>query len=148
MRPVPHPAHTAPPLPQAFVPWLAYGTQVAPLQQPFGQVVALQPPVPASAPPVPPSAGKMQLPEEQTRPPLHATQLAPPFPQVLVPWPAKGTQVAPLQQPFGHVVALQPTVPASGALTHVPFAHVFPAPQDTQALPPEPQAAPDWATGT
>ena len=56
--------------------------------------------------------------------------------------------VAPLQQPLGQVVALQMGVPPSGAATQVPFEHVLPAPHETQAFPPEPQAVADWATGT
>jgi hypothetical protein len=45
-------------------------------------------------------------------------------------WLAYATQVAPLQQPPVHEVALQ---------THAPFVHAEPVPQSTHALPPVPQ---------
>lgn len=56
--------------------------------------------------------------------------VAPAFPQEVLVWLAKATQVVPLQQPFGHELALQ---------AHLPAEQVVPAPQTAQLAPPVPQ---------
>jgi hypothetical protein len=59
-------------------------------------------------------------------------QVAPPFPHEVLLWLAKGTQVVPLQQPFGHELALQ---------AHLPAEQVVPVPQTAQLAPAVPQVA-------
>lgn len=56
--------------------------------------------------------------------------MAPPFPHDVLLWLAKATQVVPLQQPFGHDVALH---------AHLPALQVVPVPQTAQLAPPVPQ---------
>jgi hypothetical protein len=59
-------------------------------------------------------------------------QVAPPFPHEVLLWLAKGTQAVPLQQPFGHELALQ---------AHLPAEQAVPVPQTAQLAPAVPQVA-------
>jgi hypothetical protein len=70
--PLGHAEQVAPPAPHTLLLWLAYGTQVVPMQQPFAQVVESQ------------TAG--QVPLVQAPPPGHAAQAAPAVPQRLLFW--------------------------------------------------------------
>jgi len=72
--PVPHAWHAAPPTPHLAFVSLAYGTQAPALQQPLGQVDALQVPVGAQTP----------LDVEQVCPVAHPAQAAPPVPQTVL----------------------------------------------------------------
>jgi hypothetical protein len=110
-------AHDAPAMPHWPFDWLAYATQAVPLQQPFGHEVELQPQVPVLV--------------EQAVPLGQGAQLAPAFPHWFMLWLAYATQVVPLQQPFGHDVALQ---------THLPVAsQVCPIVHELHVAPPTPQ---------
>jgi hypothetical protein len=136
----PQSTHAAPPTPHAPT---AFGVHTPPEQQPLGQVVALQPPEPASVPQDPPShrhspptqvAGAAQagLPPHAQAPvavhrsataALQALQAPPSMPQLATPG---ALQVDPLQQPVAHERALQTQVPP----THCwPKAHEGPVPQ-------------------
>ena len=112
------------------------------LQQPLGQVAGPQgPATPPPAPPPepePPPVPAAQTPVLQTIAPVHAVQAPPVRPHLA----AVGTvmQVLPSQQPLPQVVALQ-----GGA--QAPLEQGWPAGQETQLAPDEPQAVsafPDW----
>lgn len=126
VRAVRHEVHALPPVPQVVV---VEGRQVSPLQQPVGQVAALQV---AVATHTPPSA-------EHIEPAPHAAQLRPPTPHAVVLVP--GWQTPETQQPgqfagphgsthawLEHVVAqlehATPPVPQASAL--VPVRHTPP----------------------
>lgn len=94
--------------------WKLLATQVAPLQHPLGQEVALQ----TQAPPL------HACPEPQ------GPHVLPPLPQDEPLCAVVATHVAPLQQPVGQEVALQ---------THAPALQVWPVPQVLHAAPPTPQ---------
>jgi hypothetical protein len=115
--PFPHGEHAAPPVPHWAGVSDAYGTQVLPLQQPFGQEVTLQTHSP--------------LPVSHSWPVAHEEQLAPATPQEPFVSEPYATQVRPLQQPFGQDVALQ---------THWPFArlHTSSLLQASHVAPPDP----------
>jgi hypothetical protein len=116
-------------------------TQVLPLQQPEGQVVVLQIAV--------------QDPAAQAWPAAHAAHAAPPFPQRDVDCADVATQVLPLQQPDGQVVALQrvpppppdppPVPPPVPEGVHAPEVHIWPVAHPLQAAPPLPHCALPWA---
>jgi hypothetical protein len=123
----------APPVPQAAS---EGALQVAPAQQPLGHDVPSQMqfppwqrwPDPHMAPPP-----QVQAPDAEQLSALvvsQPTQAAPPVPQVST---AGGLQVAPEQQPFGQLVALQPL--------QRPAVQVWPPGQGWQAPPPAPHAA-------
>jgi hypothetical protein len=86
-------------------------TQVAPSQQPLGHEVALHTHLPAThlcPAPQAAAAPHTQVPaaeQPSARVASQPTQTAPPLPQVAS---TCGLQVAPEQQPFGQLVALQP----------------------------------------
>jgi len=119
----PHEAQAAPFFPHSVfsVPPL----QTLPRQHPLAQLVASQTQTPAAqrcpvaqAGPVPQAQAPLVHRSVFAR--SHATQLAPAGPQLVVPWLAEPTQVAPLQQPPGQEAAVQ---------THAPPEQVWPAPQ-------------------
>jgi len=122
--PAEQPLQVAPPLPHWETVWLAWATQVLPLQQPLGQLVPLH--------------GVVHTPAEQTFPLAHAEQVLPDLPH----WDADcadcATQVLPLQQPDGQVVALHGVVQA-------PALQDWPEPHVVQAAPPLPQVEADCA---
>lgn len=101
--------HAAPPAPQLVA--VGGETQVAPLQQPLGQLAALQ----TQTPPTQrwptthiPFAPQRQPPpvHESARAGSHATHAAPLVPH----WPSDGVaQVPPVQQPLAQVAAEQPS---------------------------------------
>jgi hypothetical protein len=109
--------HAAPPLPHVVAVSEAYGTHVLPLQQPPGHEVELQTHVPFVV--------------LHAWPEPHAEHAAPPVPHDEFDSEPYGTQVFPLQQPFGHEVASQ---------THDPLVvlHSWPDEQAAHAAPPEP----------
>jgi hypothetical protein len=101
-----HPTQTAPPLPQL----VSDGAmQVAPAQQPLGQLVALQP---------------LQCPAVQVWPAGHMVQALPPPPHELALSPARHAPAE--QQPVGHDVLSQMQVLAT---QRCPGAQVAPVPQ-------------------
>lgn len=96
----PHVPQAAPPVPHSELVWEAYGTHVFPLQQPFGQELALHTHRP--------------LPVLQVCPVEHVAQVAPPVPHEPNDSDAYASQVPvgpPLQQPFAHVVPSQEQTP-------------------------------------
>ncbi len=114
-RPFVHDEHAAPPVPHIEADCEVYATHVEPLQQPFGHEVALQthwPVVVLHIWPVP-----------------HAAHATPPVPHDVFVSDAYGSQVLPLQQPFGHEVASQTHCPVfllhSWPVAHA--AHAAPA---------------------
>ncbi len=117
-RPFVQDTHAAPPVPQLVADSDAYGSHVEPLQQPAGHDVDVQthcPVVVLHCCPVP-----------------HDAHAAPPAPHEEFVSEAYSTQVLPLQQPFGHEVALH---------THCPLLvlHIWPVAHAAHAAPPEPQ---------
>ncbi len=122
--PVAQAAHAAPPLPHCEAPCAESATQVLPLQQPDGQVVALQ--------------GLTHAPEVQDCPAAQPLQVAPPLPHWATVWLDGATQALPLQQPDGQLVPLHGVV-------HTPAAHTLPLAQAEQVLPDLPHWVSDWA---
>lgn len=122
VNPPPHAAQAAPPVPHSAL--AVPALQTFPAQQPVGHEVASQTHTPAEQA-WPAAQGG---PEPQAQAPLvqrsdfasHAEHVAPPLPQAAALCPAVERQVLPLQQPFGHELALQ---------TQVPPEQVWPAPQ-------------------
>ena len=153
IAPLPQTAHAAPPIPQKLfdVP----GWQTPPLQQPVGQLLALQ----THAPPThwvpeghgPPVEPHTHIPFTQLSAwlGLQLTHAAPPVPQAVA--PVVVTHTLPLQQPVGQLLALQTQAPMRHWVpeghgppvephTHFPFTQLSaPAPQFTQMAPPVPQ---------
>ena len=117
-----------PPLPHWATVCADPATQVVPLQQPLGQVV--------------PSHGTVQVPALHTFPAAQAEQAVPAFPHWDVDCADGATQVVPLQQPDGQVVALH-------VAAHAPELQAWPEAQTAHAAPPLPHwetDCADWAT--
>jgi hypothetical protein len=116
--PPPQEVQAEPAVPHSVLPWLAYGTQVVPLQHPLAQLPELQPP----------SVTAPQVPPWHIVPPVQVWQVAPFFPHcrlVVPPWQCPELSTHPVQlPPWQRPSALQ----------------VWPPLQATQAAPPEPQA--------
>jgi hypothetical protein len=91
--PAGHAAQTAPAAPQLAFVSLAYGTQVFPLQHPFGHDVA--------------SHAHVWVADAHSWPVRHAVHFEPPVPQTALVSLAYGTQAFPLQQPLAHDVESQ-----------------------------------------
>jgi len=116
--PAAHAPHAAPPVPQEPLDWLPYGSQVLPLQHPFGHEPGVHTQAPAAL---------------HTWPAAHAPHAAPPVPHWVPDSDEYGTQTLPLQQPPGHEVASHTHAPV--ALLHSsPALHALhdepPAPHD------------------
>jgi hypothetical protein len=118
-RPEPQVVHALPPLPQAAV--AVPSSHTFPLQQPFGHVADVQ------------LAFVTQRPAEQACPPPQLEQVPPALPHADVEVPSSHT--LPLQQPVGHVVALQ-----LDAVTQRPEEQLCPPPQLVHEPPPLPHA--------
>ncbi len=106
--------HAAPPVPQEVPVCAVYASHVPPVQHPLAQVSRSQAHVPFVV---------------SHRPPAHAVLHAlPPVPHNVPDWEAQGTQVFPLQHPFGQEPLLQ---------VHVPLLtlHVCPVPHAPQVAP-------------
>jgi hypothetical protein len=113
--PDPHDEHAAPPAPHDAFVSEAYGTQLLPLQQPFGHEVASQTHCPLVV--------LHSCPDE------HAAHAAPPAPHEEFDSLASASHVEPLQQPLHDVVPHE----------HTPLEQVSPPPHDAHAAPAVPQ---------
>ncbi len=121
--PFAHAAQAAPPAPHSAADCDAYGTQVPPLQHPFGHDVASQTQLPAAL---------------HSWPAAHGEQLAPALPHDDAVSAANGWHTpADVQHPSGHDVASQTQLPA--------VLHSWPVAQAVQAVPAAPHDVADSA---